>query len=89
MRLVIALALLLVALTVVSARTAVPVRGADPTPSTSPAPAATVFIDPLDPRAGAGANRVGAPLLAIVVVVVAGAATFLATYGYVRLTRRR
>jgi hypothetical protein len=83
-----ALALLLVALTVVSARTADPVRGADPTPSTSPAPVATVFIDPLDPRAGAGANRVGAPLLAIIVVVAAGAATAALTYGYVRVTRR-
>jgi hypothetical protein len=84
-----ALALLLVALMVVSARTAYPVRGADPSPSTSPAPVATVFIDPLDPRAGAGANRVGAPLLAIVVVLVAGAATAVLTAGYVRATRRR
>jgi hypothetical protein len=84
-----ALGLLLVALLVVSAQTPVPARGADPISSTSPGPVATVFIDPLDPRAGAGANRVGAPLLAIVVVVVAGATTALLTAGYVRATRRR
>jgi hypothetical protein len=75
--------------------TAGPVLAANPmavgaSPSASPPPSpAPVLVDPLDPRAGAGANQVGAPLLALVVVVGAGLAAALATVGYVRLTARR
>jgi hypothetical protein len=55
-----------------------------------PTPAATgVLIDPLDPRAGAGANRVGAPLLALIAVIAIGAVAAIATSVYVRVTRTR
>jgi hypothetical protein len=64
-----------------------PVLAASPTPLPSPAPT-PVIIDPLDPRAGAGAPLVGAPLLALVVVVVVGVAAALATLLYVRLTAK-
>jgi len=64
-----------------------PVFGADPTPAVTPG-ASAVIIDPLDPRAGEGANRIGAPLLAIVFVLGVGTFTFLATYAYIRATRR-
>jgi hypothetical protein len=57
-----------------------------PSPASSPGP---VLIDPLDPRAGAGASMVGAPLLALLVVVGAGIAVAIATFAYVRLTARR
>lgn len=57
---------------------------ADPTPGAS-----GLLIDPLDPRAGAGANRVGAPLLALVAVIVIGSATAAVTAFYVRFTRAR
>lgn len=77
-RIAVGLALLLLVLT------AAIVLAADPSPLPSP-----VLIDPLDPRAGAGANRVGTPLLAIVVVVGAGLLAFAATALYVRLTRGR
>jgi hypothetical protein len=59
---------------------------ADPSPGSSPAPSG-LLIDPLDPRAGAGANRVGAPLLALVAVLVIGVAAAAATAIYVRLVR--
>lgn len=57
---------------------------ADPSPGASP-----LLIDPLDPRAGSGANRVGAPLLAAAVVIVIGALAALATAVFVRLTQRQ
>lgn len=64
-----------------------PVLGADPSPAVTPG-ASAVIIDPLDPRAGEGANRIGAPLLAIVFVLGVGTLTILATYSYVKVTRR-
>jgi hypothetical protein len=70
-------ALLLLALTAATA------LAADPSPGVSP-----LLIDPLDPRAGAGANRVGAPLLAILVVLGVGIVAAAATTIYVRLSRR-
>jgi len=73
-----ALAIVLVALVSVTA------FAADPTPEAS-----GLLIDPLDPRAGAGANRVGAPLIAIVAVVGIGLISALATALYVRFTRAR
>jgi hypothetical protein len=57
---------------------------ADPTPIPS-----GLLIDPLDPRAGAGANRVGAPLVALVVVIGIGVVAAVATTLYVRATRTR
>lgn len=67
---------------------ATPVLGASPSASPLPSPA-PVLVDPLDPRAGAGANQVGDPFLALVVVIGAGVAAAAATIGYVRLTGRR
>jgi hypothetical protein len=63
------------------------VRAADPSPLASPA-ASPVLVDPLDPRAGEGASRVGAPAVALIVVVGIGIATAAATIAYVRLARR-
>jgi hypothetical protein len=60
------------------------VVGADPTPIPS-----GMLIDPLDPRAGAGANRVGAPLVALVAVIGIGVVAAVATTLYVRATRTR
>lgn len=77
-RLALALAVLILALS------ATCVLAVDPTPAASGVPS---LIDPLDPRAGAGANRVGAPLLALIAVIVIGAATAALTGLYVRLTR--
>ena len=54
--------------------------GAQPTP---------VLIDPLDPRAGEGASQVGAPLLALIVVIFVGVAAAGLTYLYVRVVRSR
>ena len=76
---------LVVAIAAVSTLTA---AAADPSPGTSPAPSG-LLIDPLDPRAGAGANRVGAPLLALVAVLVIGIAAAAATALYVRVVRTR
>ena len=67
--------------------TAHPALAASPTPLPSPAPT-PVIIDPLDPRAGAGAPLVGAPLLALLVVVAVGVAAALATLVYVRLSAK-
>lgn len=64
-----------------------PALGADPSPGVTPG-SSEVIIDPLDPRAGEGANRIGAPLLAIVFVLGVGTLTILATYSYVKVTRR-
>ncbi len=72
------LAVLCLALTTVTA------LAADPTPAPS-----GLLIDPLDPRAGAGANRVGAPLVALVVVIGIGLVASVATAIYVRVSRQR
>jgi len=72
------LAIVLVALVTVTA------FAADPTPEAS-----GLLIDPLDPRAGAGANRVGAPFLALVAVVAIGLISALATAIYIRFSRAR
>jgi hypothetical protein len=64
-----------------------PVYAADPSPAATPG-ASPVLIDPLDPRAGAGANKVGAPLLAIVLVIGIGTVAAAATIAFVRVTRR-
>ncbi len=72
------LAVLCLALTTVTA------LAADPTPDPS-----GLLIDPLDPRAGAGANRVGAPLVALVVVIGIGLVASVATAIYVRVSRPR
>ncbi|MEP7158046.1 MAG: hypothetical protein ABI797_01340 [Chloroflexota bacterium] len=68
---------------------ATPVQGASPTASPLPPDDMPVLIDPLDPRGGAEASQVGAPFLALVVVLGAGAAAAVAAIGYVRLTARR
>lgn len=57
---------------------------ADPTPIASP-----VLIDPLDPRTGDEASGVGAPLLALLVVIGSGALMAAVTFAYVRITDRR
>ncbi len=64
---------------------ATPVLAASPNPSPVPT---GVIIDPLDPRAGSGAPLVGAPLLALVAVIVIGIGAALATVIYVRLTAK-
>lgn len=61
-----------------------PVWAVDPSPVPSP-----VLIDPLDPRAGAGASLVGSPLLAALIVLGLGVLAAGATLAYVRLTARR
>jgi hypothetical protein len=60
----------------------------DPTPLVTPVPS-PILIDPLDPRTGEQANMVGAPLLALLVVVGGGAIAALGTYVYVLFARRR
>ena len=74
-----------VALTASSTLTAV---AQTPGPGSTPLPTG-VFIDPLDPRAGAGANTVGAPLLALVAVLGLGAAAAILTAVYIRVVRAR
>jgi hypothetical protein len=59
----------------------------EPTPGPT-AGSSPILIDPLDPRAGDGASQVGAPLVALLVVVLAGLAAFVVTFAYVRLVRR-
>ena len=81
LRVALVVAVLLVALTVASTASAL---AADPSPVPS-----GMLIDPLDPRAGAGANRVGAPLLALFVVIGIGAVTAVVTALYVRVIRAR
>jgi hypothetical protein len=76
-RVALTLALLILAVT------AATVFAADPTPAPS-----GLLIDPLDPRAGAGANRVGAPLLALIAVLGIGVLTAAGTALYVRVVRR-
>jgi hypothetical protein len=70
-----------------SAAVVAPALAADPTPAPTPG-ASPLLIDPLDPRAGAGASEVGAPFLAIFIVLGAGVVTVAATLAYVRMTRR-
>lgn len=73
-----AIAILCLALSIVT------VLAADPTPSAS-----GLLIDPLDPRAGSGANQVGAPLVALLATVALGAVTAVLTAIYIRLSRAR
>lgn len=61
-----------------------PALAVDPTPAASP-----VLIDPLDPRSGDNPSLVGAPLLALLVVVALGIAAAVASYAYIRLVARR
>lgn len=77
-RVALAFAVLILALS------ATAVQAVDPTPVAS-----GILIDPLDPRAGAGASRIGAPLLALIAVIGIGAVAALVTGLYVRLTRAR
>ena len=78
LRVALALAVLFLALS------AATVLAADPTPAAS-----GFLIDPLDPRAGSGANLVGSPLLALLMVIGLGAAAAVVTALYVRVTRAR
>lgn len=57
---------------------------ADPTPGAS-----GLLIDPLDPRAGSGANQVGAPLVALLATIAIGTLTAVLTAIYLRLSRTR
>lgn len=75
---------LLTAVTVLLLLAAAPVCAADPSPAPSP-----ILIDPLDPRAGEGASAVGAPLLAMLVVVGVGVVAAVAGLAYARVTARR
>jgi hypothetical protein len=84
LRLAIALGVLIVTLTAAPALAAEP--SVSPGPSAAPSP---IFIDPLDPRAGSGANRVGAPWVALITVIAIGGAAAATTALYVRVTRRR
>jgi hypothetical protein len=77
-RVALALAVLILALT------ATCVLAVDPTPAAS-----GILIDPLDPRAGGGANRAGTPLLALIDVIGIGAAAVVVTGLYVRFTGAR
>ena len=70
-----------------SAVVVAPGLAADPTPGPTPG-ASPLLIDPLDPRAGAGASEVGAPFLAVLIVLGAGVVTVAGTLVYVRMTRR-
>jgi hypothetical protein len=79
-----ALFVTLALVTLLMATSAIIAIAADPTPGTS-----GLLIDPLDPRAGAGANRVGAPLLALVAVLGIGSIAAIATAVYVRVTRTK
>ena len=63
---------------------ATPALAADPTPGPSP-----VLVDPLDPRAGGGANRVGEPLAALLAVLGIGIVAAAGTIVFIRMTRSR
>lgn len=68
---------------------AAPVLAASPSPlSPSPAPSPVIGL-PVDPRAGAGAPLVGAPLLALLFVLAVGVSAALATVAYLRVTAKR
>jgi hypothetical protein len=79
-----ALLVTLALVTLLMAVSAAAVAAQDPTPAAS-----GLMIDPLDPRAGAGANRVGAPLLALIAVIGIGSVAAVVTALYVRVTRTR
>ena len=88
-RVVVALAVLIVGLSAAFSIAGTPATAQTPSPSAHPTPAPSpILIDPLDPRAGAGANRVGAPLLALLVVIGAGLAAAALTAVYVKVARR-
>lgn len=61
-----------------------PALAASPSPLTSPEPSPVIGV-PTDPRAGGGAPLVGAPGLALLVVVGAGLLVALVTLAYVRV----
>jgi hypothetical protein len=84
------LALIAVALGVAILGTALagPVLAASPSPLPSPGTSPVIGV-PTDPRAGGGAPLVGAPGLALFVVVGAGLLVALATLAYLRLTGAR
>lgn len=69
------------------AATHAPVLGADPSPAATPG-ASPVLVDPLDPRGGQVANRIGSPLVAATVVILIGVGAASATFAYVRVVRR-
>jgi hypothetical protein len=60
---------------------------ADPTATSQPA-ASPVLVDPLDPRAGEGASRTGAPFFALVFVIGLGAVVVVSTVMYTKLARK-
>lgn len=62
-----------------------PAYAADP--STTATPGATVFVDPLDPRAGLSASTTGAPAIALLFVVGLGLTVATATFVFVRVRR--
>ena len=64
-----------------------PVYAAGPSPAATPG-ASPVLVDPLDPRAGEGASRVGAPFLAMITVIGIGAFAAVVTVAVVKVTRR-
>ena len=64
-----------------------PVYAANPSPAATPG-ASPVLVDPLDPRAGEGASRVGAPFLAMITVIGIGAFAAVVTVAFVKVTRR-
>lgn len=76
-----ALLALAVGVAVLATALAPPVLAASPSPLPSP-----VIGVPTDPRAGGGAPLVGAPGLALLVVVGAGVAVALSTLAYVRVS---
>ncbi len=69
---------------------AAPALAASPAATLPPSPAPSpLLIDPLDPRAGAGASLTGAPLFAAMLIVTMGVAVALGTIIYARLAARR
>jgi hypothetical protein len=82
---------LAVGMTVLAVALAAPVLAASTSPlavSPSPLPSPVIGV-PTDPRAGGGAPLVGAPGLALLVVVGAGLLVAVATLVYIRLTTAR
>ena len=88
-RVLVALAVLIVGLSAIFSVAGMPTAAQTPSPSARPTPAPSpILIDPLDPRAGPGASRVGAPLIALLAVLGAGIAAAALTAVYVRFVRR-
>jgi hypothetical protein len=83
-----ALVALAVGVAVFATALAGPVLAASPSPLTSPEPSPVIGV-PTDPRAGGGAPLVGAPGLALLVVVGAGLLVALVTLAYVRVAGAR